>query len=111
ALDSVADRMYQRFPGFKIKINEETTGDPNQPTAGRRRGTSDPKDNPHVTNSQHVTGGTAFDVQIQGWSDEQKAAFLTEARQLGFSGVGFYGPGGHLHIDMGKERTWGVVPA
>lgn len=110
ALDNLADTMGQRFPGFKIKINEETTGDPNQPTAGRRRGTSDPKDNPHVTNSQHVTGGTAFDVQVQGWTDEQKAAFLTEARQLGFSGVGFYGPNGHLHVDMGKERTWGAVP-
>lgn len=110
ALDSLAEVMKQRFPGFKVKINEETTGDPNQPTAGRRRGTSDPKDNPHVKNSQHVTGGTAFDVQIQSWSDEQKAAFLQEARALGFSGVGFYGPQGHLHIDMGAERTWGAVP-
>lgn len=107
-LDNLAGVMQQRF-GIKVKINEETTGDPNQPTAGRRRGTSDPKDNPHVENSQHIKG-TAFDVQVQGWSDEQKAAFLTEARKLGFGGIGFYGPNGHLHIDMGKERTWGSMP-
>lgn len=110
ALDSLADIMGQKFPGFKIKINEETTGDPKQPTAGRRRGTSDPKDNPHVGNSQHLHG-TAFDVQVQGWTDDQKAAFLQEARQLGFGGIGFYGPNGHLHIDMGPTRTWGAVPA
>lgn len=109
ALDNLAGIMSQRFPGFKVKINEESSGDPNQPTAGRRRGTSDPKDNPHVKNSQHIHG-TAFDVQVQGWPDEQKAAFLTEARKLGFSGIGFYGPGGHLHIDMGAERTWGSMP-
>lgn len=109
ALDNLAGIMGQRFPGLKVKVNEETTGDPNQPTAGRRRGTADPSDNPHVKKSQHLKG-TAFDVQVQGWSDEQKAAFLSEARAMGFSGVGFYGPNGHLHIDMGPERTWGAVP-
>lgn len=108
-LDSIADAMSKRFPGFKVKINEETSGDPNQPTAGRRRGTSDPKDNPHVDKSQHLAGN-AFDIQVQGWTDEQKAAFLQEARSRGFSGIGFYGPNGHLHIDMGKERTWGPMP-
>lgn len=105
-LDTLADVMGQRFPGLRISINERgNTGS----TAGKRRGTSDPKDNPHVKNSQHIHG-TAFDVQTQSWSDEQKEAFVTEARKLGFKGFGFYGAAGHLHIDMGKERTWGPVP-
>lgn len=107
SLDSLADKMSQQFPGFKIKVNEER--DPNGVTAGRRRGTADPKDNPHVSKSQHLAGD-AFDIQVQGWSDEQKAAFLTYARQAGFGGIGFYGPKGHLHIDMGNTRTWGTMP-
>jgi soluble lytic murein transglycosylase-like protein len=108
-LDTLADVMKQRFPGFSIKVNEDHDFNPITGTAGKRRGTSDPKDNPHVKNSQHLHG-TAFDVQVQGWSDEQKAAFVSEARKLGFAGFGFYGPNGHLHIDMGKDRTWGTVP-
>lgn len=108
-LDLLADRMKAQFPGFEIKINEEHSFDPAKGTAGRRRGTSDPGDNPHVKNSQHLHG-TAFDVQVQGWNDVQKAAFLAQARALGFGGIGFYGPDGHLHIDMGTPRTWGRVP-
>ena len=108
ALDSLADKMKARFPGFVVKVNEDR--DPNGVTAGRRRGTADPKDNPHVSKSQHLRGD-AFDVQIQDWTPEQKAAFLAEARQAGFGGIGFYGPKGHLHIDMGKPRTWGPMPA
>lgn len=107
-LDTLADRMAARFPGFKIKINEDPSAV--GVTAGRRRGTADPNDNPHVRNSQHLHG-TAFDIQVQTWTDEQKAAFLSEARQLGFGGIGFYGPNGHLHIDMGGVRTWGHMPA
>jgi len=107
SLDQLTDVMKQRFRGFQIKINEER--DPGGTTAGRRRGTSDPKDNPHVKKSQHIHG-KAFDVQVQNWSTEQKQAFISEARKLGFTGFGFYGPRGHLHIDMGPERTWGSVP-
>ena len=107
ALDKLTDTMKQRFRGFQIRINEER--DPNGVTAGRRRGTADPADNPHVKKSQHLKG-TAFDVQIQNWTTEEKQAFIAEARKLGFKGFGFYGPQGHLHIDMGAERTWGRVP-
>lgn len=105
-LDMLADSMGRLFPGLKVSVNER--GDTGS-TAGKRRGTSDPKDNPHVSKSKHLEGH-AFDVQTQSWSDEQKAAFITEARKLGFKGFGFYGPSGHLHIDMGNERTWGKVP-
>ena len=62
-----------------------------------------------VKKSQHLKG-TAFDIQIQGWSDDEKAAFVSEAESFGFKGFGFYGPNGHLHIDMGSDRTWGRVP-
>jgi soluble lytic murein transglycosylase-like protein len=108
SMDKLADQMKQQFHGMEIKINEKP--DPNGVTAGRRRGTADPADNPHVKHSQHLNG-KAFDVQIQNWSTEQKAAFISYARQLGFAGFGFYGPKGHLHIDMGPERKWGPVPA
>lgn len=107
-LDELAGRMQQRF-GVKVKINEDHDFTTKGGTAGKRRGTSDPTDNPHVSESQHLRG-TAFDVQTQGWTPEQKAAFIAEARALGFGGIGFYGEGGHLHIDMGKERSWGTVP-
>lgn len=108
-LDRLADAFYAQFPNAKIKINEPH-GPPGTTTAGRRRGTSDPKDNPHVENSNHLKG-TAFDVQIQDMNDVEKAAFLSLARQMGFGGIGFYGPKGHLHIDMGNERSWGRQPA
>lgn len=104
ALDNIVGQFQQRF-GKRIKINEA----PGPGTAGRRRGTADPRDNPHVPNSQHVHG-RAFDVQIQHLTDEEKAGFLAMARAAGFGGVGFYGPGGHLHIDMGRPRTWGTMP-
>lgn len=107
SLDEAATRFMAQFPGVKIKINEINNS---TMTAGKRRGTSDPKDNPHVENSQHIHG-TAFDIQIQGMNDVQKASLLSTLRQVGFRGVGFYGPGGHLHVDMGNERTWGPMPA
>ncbi len=114
-LDAVADQFYRMFPDTPIRVNDAP--DPSGKTAGRRRGTADPKDNPHVADSQHLKG-RAFDVQVQGWSDEQKKAFLMAARQQGFRGVGFYDTQvkggkvqeGHLHIDMGRERTWGEMP-
>lgn len=110
-LDTLVGRMKEQFPGFSLKVNEKP-----QPgvTAGRRRGTSDPRDNPHVKNSQHLHG-TAFDIQMvhadgKPWSPVERGAFLSLARQLGFGGVGFYGEAGHLHIDMGTPRTWGGMP-
>lgn len=109
ALDDLAGVMASKY-GVKVSVNEQHNFDPASGTAGKRRGTADPTDNPHVKKSQHLKGD-AFDVQVQGWSDEQKAAFLAEARARGFGGVGFYGPEGHLHIDMGNERTWGSQPA
>lgn len=107
-LDAVANQFYRMFPDTPIRVNEAP--DASGKTAGRRRGTADPADNPHVADSQHLKG-RAFDVQVQGWTDEQKKAFLMAARQQGFRGIGFYEEStGHLHIDMGRERTWGKMP-
>lgn len=111
ALDQVTTLFKQQFPGREVRVNDRRPWQPGDNTAGLRRGTADPADNPHVSKSEHLNG-RAFDVQVQGWSREEKAAFLTAARQAGFGGVGFYeGGSGHLHIDMGRDRHWGRVPS
>jgi len=113
-LDDLAGWMKSQFPGIKFSVNaghDFKVG--NGPMLGNRRGTRSRSDLPKGsagTGSRHLHGD-AFDVQTQGWSDEQKAAFIVEARKRGFGGVGFYGPAGHIHIDMGAERTWGTTPA
>lgn len=109
---TMADRLGQAFfekTGVRVGIND--TGPSTGSTSGRRRGASDPNDNPHVPNSQHIHG-RAFDFQVQKLSPEQKALFLATAREVGFTGVGFYeGGSGHLHLDTGKPRSWGGLPS
>ena len=107
---TMADTLGAQFfekTGIRIGVNDVND---NPGTAGKRRGASDPGDNPHVSDSQHLHG-RAFDFQIQGLNDAQKAQFLQIARQVGFSGVGFYeGKSGHIHLDTGKPRSWGTMP-
>lgn len=109
---AMADRLGQSFfekTGIRVGIND--TGPSTGSTSGRRRGASDPADNPHVPNSQHIHG-RAFDFQVQKLSPDQKALFLATAREVGFTGVGFYeGGSGHLHLDTGKARSWGGLPS
>jgi hypothetical protein len=109
-LDGLAGEFQAEFPGLKIKVNEEHTFDPSIGTIGKRRSTRTADDNPGAKSSKHLQG-QAFDIQVQGWNDVQKARFIALARSKGFGGIGFYGPEGHLHIDMGRERSWGRVPA
>lgn len=106
-MDEVGRRFFE-MTGKRVGVNADDDG--SGKTAGRRRGTSDPKDNPHVPNSQHVHG-RAFDVQIQVLDANEKAQFLQLAREAGFTGIGFYGDKGHLHLDTGRPRTWGGKPA
>ena len=107
----MADVLGQQFydkTGIRVGINDvnDSPG-----TSGKRRGASDPNDNPHVGNSQHLHG-KAFDFQIQKLSPDQKKLFLQTARDIGFSGVGFYeGKSGHLHLDTGNPRSWGGLPS
>lgn len=101
-------RQFYEATGVRVSINDvnDSPG-----TSGKRRGASDPADNPHVGNSRHLHGD-AFDFQIQKLSPEQKRQFLTIARNVGFSGVGFYeDKSGHLHLDTGKARSWGSLPS
>lgn len=106
-MDRLGAKVWEKF-GKRLGINEKP--DPNGATEGRRRGTADPKDNPHVDKSQHLFG-RAFDVQIQGLSSAEKTEVLREARKMGFTGIGFYeGGSGHLHLDTGNARHWGRIP-
>jgi len=108
---TMADALGQQFfekTGIRVGINDvnDSPG-----TSGKRRGASDPNDNPHVGNSQHLHG-KAFDFQIQKLTPDQKKLFLQTARDIGFSGVGFYeGKSGHLHLDTGNARSWGGLPS
>jgi hypothetical protein len=107
----MADTLGKAFfdkTGIRVAINDvnDSPG-----TAGKRRGSADPNDNPHVGNSQHLHG-KAFDFQIQNLTPDQKKLFLQTARDIGFSGVGFYeGKSGHLHLDTGNARSWGGLPS
>lgn len=108
----MADTLGRKFfeaTGIKVNINDDHDFSGKGGTAGKRRGVADPGDNPHVSKSQHLVG-KAFDFQVQGLNPDQKAQFLQIARSLGFSGVGFYGDAGHLHLDTGKARSWGTIP-
>ncbi len=51
-------------------------------------------------NSRHMTGEAA-DISVPGMSPAQVAE---AARKAGFGGVSAYG--GHVHVDVGPERTW-----
>lgn len=110
---TMADELGQKFfaaTGVRVGINDLRKWGPGESTGGMRRGAADPADNPHVENSQHIHGA-AFDFQIQGLSRDQKALFFKMAREIGFTGVGFYeGGAGHIHLDTGSDRTWGGVP-
>lgn len=108
-----ADKLGKSFfeaTGKRVNINAAENAKDPFGTAGFRRGTRDPGDNPGAEYSKHLDG-MAFDFQIQGLSDDEKAKFLSMARQAGFGGVGFYeGKSGHLHLDTGPVRQWGNVP-
>jgi len=54
-------------------------------------------------NSRHMQGD-AFDVMM---TNHDPYAFESAARNVGFSGFGFYQKSGFMHIDTGPERSWG----
>lgn len=53
-------------------------------------------------NSMHLTG-KAFDIRLTDKFD--KMDLLTAARDVGFTGFGFYST--FLHVDTGRSRWWG----
>ena len=54
-------------------------------------------------NSQHLYG-RAFDISTFGWSDEDYDALYELAKDVGFTGFGFYAD--FLHVDTGPAREW-----
>ena len=54
-------------------------------------------------NSQHM-GGNAFDVRMDNHDPHE---FEAAARQVGFTGFGYYPKSGFMHIDTGPKRSWG----
>jgi hypothetical protein len=116
----MADELGRRFfeeTGKRVGINDDAKANVPTPfgvsisSQGRRRGARDPEDNPGAPGSQH-TQGRAFDFQVQNLTDDEKKRFLSMAKELGFTGIGYYeGKGGHLHLDTGAARSWGTAPA
>lgn len=77
------------------------------PEFGIVSGYRDPDKNAEVggaKGSQHIHGN-AFDVDTTGWSNEDKLALATLAKEQGFKGFGFYD--NNLHFDVGGQRVWG----
>lgn len=54
--------------------------------------------------SQHLTA-TAFDIPMKG---HDPAQFEAAAREVGFTGFGFYKDSDFIHIDTGAKREWGA---
>ena len=57
-------------------------------------------------NSQHVLG-KAIDINMGGLSSAEKSTVFMVFKQHGFKGVGCYGPGSFVHLDLGSARKWG----
>jgi hypothetical protein len=54
--------------------------------------------------SMHMQG-KAFDVRMD---NHDPAEFEAAAREVGFTGFGYYPKQGFMHIDIGRSRTWGT---
>lgn len=57
-----------------------------------------------VPNSAHMKG-IAFDIRMD---NQDPDVFEIAAREVGFRGFGYYPKQGFMHIDLGRERTWGT---
>jgi hypothetical protein len=55
-------------------------------------------------NSQHMLG-IAFDVRMENQDPQE---FEAAAREVGFTGFGYYPKQGFMHIDTGAKRSWGT---
>jgi len=85
----MARRMAEIF-GQSVTIND----------AIAKAGTSRERNTP---GSQHFHG-TALDLDISGFSDEEKLQLVNAALQAGFTGFGF--GNNILHVDRGPRRHW-----
>lgn len=58
-----------------------------------------------ATNSLHIQA-KALDVSMSGVSD--RSEFVKLAKAEGFKGIGYYRSSNFIHVDTGRERSWGT---
>lgn len=86
-------------PGRAISITSGFRNTDDNKAAGGARG------------SQHIHGN-AVDIDVSGWSDDEKRQFLDAAIDSGARGIGIYKSGNVMHIDTrANAATWGADPA
>lgn len=56
-------------------------------------------------NSRHIAGDA---VDLTGVTRENAGQVVRSGAEMGFTGFGAYGPGRHVHMDMGRPRQWGM---
>jgi hypothetical protein len=74
-------------------------------------GFRDPNRNAAVggANDSEHTRGNAVDIDVTGWTDDQKKAFLRSAIAAGARGVGVYPSGNSIHLDVRQTpMIWGM---
>ena len=107
-LDGSESRLTQRDAGQEmqatIAMARRMAGIFGQPViindAIAKRGTSRERE---TTGSQHFHG-TALDLDVSGFNDEERLQLVNAALQAGFSGFGF--GQNILHVDRGPRRHW-----
>ena len=70
-------------------------------------GFRDPKDNARVGGagqSQHLSGN-AMDIDVSGYSIEERKQLLRTLSSNGVTGLGIYA--NSIHVDLGGRRAWG----
>jgi hypothetical protein len=105
-LDALSMPTRNMLNGIASRVN---FGRPVDITSGYRSDTDNAKAG-GAKGSQH-THGNAVDINITGWSDDQKRQFLDAAIDNGAKGIGIYASGNVLHIDTrANPMTWGADP-
>jgi len=99
ATEGITPEAQQAFEALQT-----SHGSPLTVNSGHR----DPAHNARVggaKNSQHLHGN-AFDIDMSGMNEGERAALIEKAKASGFTGFGNYD--NHLHMDVGPERSWGA---
>jgi hypothetical protein len=76
-----------------------------------RSGYRDPNKNAAVggANDSEHTRGNAVDIDVTGWTEDQKKSFLRQAIAAGARGVGVYPSGNSIHLDVRETpMIWGM---
>ena len=70
-------------------------------------GFRDPDRNQRVGGAKHSKHleGKALDIDVSGFSEDERLRSIRHASALGFGGIGVYKD--TIHIDTGRRRAWG----